>query len=30
MSKLYGSDQVVQALRGTPGKLDGFIQSEYL
>tara|TARA_R100000654_G_scaffold500_6_gene1893 strand:- start:1893 stop:6062 length:4170 start_codon:yes stop_codon:yes gene_type:complete len=28
MSKLYGSDQVVQALRGTPGKLDGFIQSD--
>ena len=28
MSKLYGSDQVMQALRGTPGKLDGFIQSD--
>ena len=28
MSKLYGSNQVVQALRGTPGKLDGFIQSD--
>ena len=28
MSKLYGSNQVMNALRGTPGKLDGFIQSD--
>ena len=27
MSKLYGSKQVTQALKGTIGKLDGFIQN---
>ena len=27
MSKLYGSDQVMQALRGTPGTLDNWIQN---
>ena len=27
MSKLFGSKQVTQALRGTPGTLDGWIQN---